>query len=241
MLAGGRFYRETTTLLPVSGDGVIDLEILANELEKHHLGGWRPFVSLMAANNETGGIQPVAEASEIVHDAGGLLHSDAVQAAGRMTLDMTTLGADMLSLSAHKIGGPKGIGALVVKPRRLGRATAERAAAKSGGSALAPRTSPASSASASPPSLAAPILPTQGRSERSSAALEEGALAIAPEAVILSGAASAAREYELHRRSRRQGRDAGDWARSRAASRSARARPAPRAKSRPRMCCGQWV
>ena len=60
VLAGGRFYRETTTLLPVSGDGVIDLEILATELEKHHLGGWRPFVSLMAANNETGAIQPVA-------------------------------------------------------------------------------------------------------------------------------------------------------------------------------------
>ena len=67
MLAGGRFYRETTTLIPVTADGVIDLAILAKELEKHHLGGWRPFVSLMAANNETGAIQPVAEASKIVH------------------------------------------------------------------------------------------------------------------------------------------------------------------------------
>jgi len=116
VLAGGRFYRENTTVIAVNADGVVDLEILASELAKHHLGGWRTFVSLMAANNETGALQPVAEASEIVHSAGGLLHSDAVQAAGRIELDMATLGADMLSLSAHKIGGPKGVGALVLKP-----------------------------------------------------------------------------------------------------------------------------
>ena len=67
VLAGGRFYRETTTIIPVTQDGVIDREILAKELEKHHLGGWRPFVSLMAANNETGAVQPVAETSKIVH------------------------------------------------------------------------------------------------------------------------------------------------------------------------------
>jgi cysteine desulfurase len=70
----------------------------------------------MAANNETGALQPVAEASHIVHDAGGVLHTDAVQAAGRIELDMAALGADLLSLSAHKIGGPTGMGALVLKP-----------------------------------------------------------------------------------------------------------------------------
>jgi len=114
VLSGGRFYRETTTIIPVTPDGVADLDVLRKKLEKHKPGGWRPFVSLMTANNETGAIQPVAEAAPIVHDAGGLLHSDAVQAAGRISLDMTVLGADMVTLSAHKIGGPKGVGALVL-------------------------------------------------------------------------------------------------------------------------------
>ena len=115
VLAGGRFYRESTSRIPVSGDGVIDLGVLEKELTKHHLGGWRSFVSLMAANNETGAIQPVAAAAEIVHAAGGVLHTDAVQVAGRLPLDFTALGADMITLSAHKIGGPKGVGALVLR------------------------------------------------------------------------------------------------------------------------------
>src|SRR5262245_15206005 len=119
VLAGATFYRESTSRIPVSGDGVIDLHVLEKELEKelakHHLDGWRPFVSLMAANNQTGAIQPVAAAAEIVHEAGGLLHTDAVQAAGRLRLDFSALGADMMTLSAHKIGGPKGVGALVLR------------------------------------------------------------------------------------------------------------------------------
>ncbi len=72
-------------------------------------------VSVMAANNETGVLQPVAEAAKLTRAAGARFHSDAVQAAGRMPLDITALDADYLSLSAHKIGGLKGVGAIVLR------------------------------------------------------------------------------------------------------------------------------
>ena len=185
VLAGGRFYPETTTRIPVTADCVIDLDILARELDKHHLGGWRPLVSLMAANNETGAIQPVAEAAKIVHDAGGLLHSDAVQAAGRIKLDVEAIGADLLSLSAHKIGGPKGVGAVVLKKgvsveplikgggqERRRRAGTENVAAIVGFGVAA--------------ELAGRDLANAAALARLRDALEAGALAIAPDAVVFS-------------------------------------------------------
>ena len=185
VLAGGRFYRETTTTLPVTRDGVADLEILAKELEKHHLGGWRPFVSLMTANNETGAIQPVAEASKIVHSANGLFHTDAVQAAGRIKLDMAALGPDMLTLSAHKIGGPKGIGALV-----LGNGASVQPLIKGGGQERRRRAGTENVAGivgfGIAAELAAADLAKVGAIATLRDELEKGVAAVAPDAIVLS-------------------------------------------------------
>ncbi|MCK1744592.1 cysteine desulfurase [Bradyrhizobium sp. 139] len=110
VLAGGRFPVDKISQIPVTPAGVIDLDHL-----KAQLGDGPPaLVSIMAANNETGVIQPVAEAAAIVHEASGLLHVDAIQALGKIPFDINTVGADLATFSAHKIGGPKGVGALVV-------------------------------------------------------------------------------------------------------------------------------
>jgi cysteine desulfurase len=98
--------------IPVDGDGVIDLERLAEQLE-----AVRPaLVSVMLANNETGGVQPVREAVECARRHGALVHCDAVQAAGKIPIAISELGADFVTLSAHKLGGPQGVGALLIGP-----------------------------------------------------------------------------------------------------------------------------
>jgi len=110
VLTGGRFAREATDTVGVTPSGLVDLDLLRSLLHGRPL----TLVSVMLANNETGAVQPIAELAEIVHAAGGLLHVDAIQAFGKISFDINGLGADLITLSAHKIGGPKGIGALAL-------------------------------------------------------------------------------------------------------------------------------
>lgn len=128
VLNGMRFEKDQITVIPVTRDGVVDVEwlraeLLSSEEEPVKINKNEPpkkvikpiLVSVMAANNETGIVQPIAEIAEIVHEAGGLLHSDCVQVLGKMPLPLPMTNADLISVSAHKIGGPQGVGALIMR------------------------------------------------------------------------------------------------------------------------------
>ena len=106
-----RGARADAEVLPVDGDGRLDLNALQAALR-----GGPALVCLMLANNETGTIQPVAEAAALCRDHGARLHVDAVQAAGRIPADLQALGASSMAISSHKLGGPAGAGALLLAP-----------------------------------------------------------------------------------------------------------------------------
>ncbi|MET3892290.1 cysteine desulfurase [Bosea sp. OAE506] len=118
---GHRFPAQQAEALPVDADGLVDTAALTARLERFAVQhpGARALVSVHLANNETGVIQPLAAIASISKRFGALVHSDAVQAAGKIAVDIEALGVDVLTLSAHKLGGPKGVGAIVFRTGAL--------------------------------------------------------------------------------------------------------------------------
>ncbi|MEH6727530.1 MAG: cysteine desulfurase family protein [Hyphomicrobiales bacterium] len=113
ILKGGSFAREQIEIIPVDGDGIVDLSWLSNRLAKVQSDGECALVAVMLANNETGVRQPVEEIGNLVADSGSYFLCDAIQGPGKLAVDINKIGAHFLTLSAHKMGGPQGVGAIV--------------------------------------------------------------------------------------------------------------------------------
>jgi cysteine desulfurase len=117
--AGGRFAAGQIEFIPVDRDGVVELTALETLLARHTAAGRRALVSVMAANNETGVVEPIAEIASRVHAAEGILHCDAVQMVGRLPFGVVASAADLISISSHKLGGPQGSGALIASSEEI--------------------------------------------------------------------------------------------------------------------------
>ena len=192
-------------IVPVDGEGVLDLAALERKLAASDEPA---LVSVMFANNETGVLQPMADVVRIAGKAGALVHCDAVQAAGKVAVDIHGIGIDYLSLAAHKLGGPTGIGALVV------RAEAPFASNRFGGGQETNRRAGTENLSGIVGFGAAAEAAREGLDpdlrDRTEAALR----AIAPGARVYGAGAQAAAQHDLPLHAGRAGRDPGHGARS---------------------------
>jgi cysteine desulfurase len=165
----------------VDGDGVVRLDALADLLAADD----RPaLVSVMLANNETGVIQPVAEIAAAAHARGAILHCDAVQAAGKIAFDVAAIGADLLTLSAHKLGGPAGVGALAATGS-IELAPLLRGGGQEGGRRAGTENVPGIAGFAAAAKAAAEELGRYDRVRVLRDALETEILAVAPDAIVI--------------------------------------------------------
>jgi cysteine desulfurase len=170
--------------IPVDRDGVVRLDALADLLA----GDTRPaLISVMFANNETGVVQPVAAIAALAHAHGALLHCDAVQAAGKIPLDSAAIGADLLTLSAHKLGGPPGIAALVVSGG-LDLTPMLRGGGQERGRRAGTENVPGIAGFAAAAEAAAEEIAIYDRVRNLRDALEAAIVAVAPEAVVVGAA-----------------------------------------------------
>jgi len=171
--------------IPVSADGIVELgrleELLASDPHS-------ALVSVMLANNETGVIQPAAQVAAIAHRYGALFHCDAVQAAGKIPVDAATIGADLISLSAHKLGGPQGIGALIICGT-IEVAPIIRGGGQERGRRAGSENLPGIAGFAAVADAARHRLADYERVQRLRNAVEAAVLATAPEAIVIGGAA----------------------------------------------------
>jgi cysteine desulfurase len=184
VLAGGQFSPDQIDIMGVDGNGLLDLVQLRALLAAHDRSQGLPLVAVQAANNETGVLQPIAEIGALVKEFGGLFVVDAVQAAGRIPLDIATSSADYLILSAHKIGGPKGIGAIVglsdlVMPKAIIRGGGQEKGHRGGTEAL-----PLIAGFGAAACVAREVLDSGGWPTTKRETIEAGIRAIAPDAIF---------------------------------------------------------
>jgi cysteine desulfurase len=188
--AGGRFAADRIEILAVEVNGVVDLGELDAALDRHRQAGRRALVSIMAANNETGVLEPLAEIAARVHAADGFFHTDAVQFVGRLPFDLAESGADLISISSHKLGGPKGAGALIARHEDIRvtpmlRGGGQERGLRGGTEDVAAIAGFGAAAEAAGHELDAEAVRLTKLRDR----LEQGIRAVAPSAVILSAGA----------------------------------------------------